>query len=86
MVRLFYLGIAVLLLSGCQGASQAVEETVRLPVQAVGAGVQAVGKGVEGVGKTATEGVVGRLLTDRSRADLLREHRELSAHTGKVES
>lgn len=86
MSRLFYLGIAVLLLSGCQGASQAVEETVRLPVQAVGAGVQAVGKGVEGVGKTATEGVVGRLLTDRSRADLLREHRELGAHMGKVES
>jgi hypothetical protein len=85
VLRLFSLGIAVLLLFGCQGASQAVEETVRLPVQAVGAGVRAIGKGVEGVGRTATEGVVGRLLTDRSRAELLREHRELSAHMGKVE-
>ena len=86
MRRLIFLGMAVLLLSGCQGASQAVEDTVRLPVQAVGAGVGAVGKGVEGVGKAATEGVVGRLLTDRSRADLLKEHRELGEHMGKVES
>lgn len=79
--------LAVLfLLPGCPGAARTVEETVRLPVEAVGSGVQAIGKGVEGVGRAATEGVVGRLLTDRSRADLARERRELAEHAGKVEN
>ncbi|MEK6712461.1 MAG: hypothetical protein AABZ64_17980 [Nitrospinota bacterium] len=49
-------------------------------------GCQGAARAVEGVGKAATEGVVGRLLTDRSRAELLREHRDLGEHMAKVES
>lgn len=74
MRRLFGLGILALLIAGCQGAPQAVDT-----------GAQAIGKGVEGLGRAATERVVGRLLTDRSRTDLLREQRELREHMGKVE-
>jgi hypothetical protein len=73
---------ALTLLLGCQDTARRVEETVRVPVQAVGSGVQALGQGVEG----ATQGAVGKLLTDRNRTELLREHRDLGEHMTRVEA
>ncbi len=80
------LALPLFWLAGCGGAAKAVEETVSLPVRAVGEGVEAVGKGVGEVGRAATEGVVGRILTDRNRHSLLREHRELGEHMKAVEA
>lgn len=75
-----------LALSGCKETAKTVDETVGVPVGIVGSGVKAVGKGVGQLGKAAEESVVGELLTDRNRHSLLREHRDLSDHLGKVES
>jgi hypothetical protein len=66
---------ACLALGGC------IDAAIRDTYEAVEKPVRAVSEGVD----TLTGGVIGKLLTDRSRRDLLRELRELRAHLAKVE-
>ncbi|MDA0999618.1 MAG: hypothetical protein O2807_03745 [bacterium] len=73
-----------LALAGCSTSSrQAAEETVTLPARAVEKGAQGIGAIGRGAGQLS-ENLVGRLLLDRNRHQLLREHRELSGHMAEL--
>ena len=72
-------------LAGCgQSAASNIDETLSLPVRGVRAGVRGIQKGVEGIGKASGD-IVSRLVTDRNRNALVREHRDMLEHLKKVE-
>ena len=57
---------------------------VEAPARGVKAGVEGIGKGVKGI-DDASGNVVSRLLTDRNRASMVREHKETLDHLKAVE-
>jgi len=71
-------------LAGCgKSVAESIDETITLPIRGVRAGVREIGKGVRGVEKTGKD-ILGRLITDRNRAALVREHRDTLAHLSNV--
>lgn len=80
--------VLAITLAGCSASPrQAVEDTVAFPARAVKKGVQSIGRGVGAIGRGANRlsgNLVGRLLLDRSRNQLLREHRQVSEHMANL--
>ena len=74
----------LLILVAAFSAANSIDETLSLLVRGVQAGVRGIQKGVEGIGKAGGD-IVSRLVTDRNRAALVREHRDMLEHLKKVE-
>lgn len=72
-------------LTACASGDRAVRETVEAPARIVGQGIKDIEKGVRDLSRGGIGETVGRLLTDRNRDALLREHRELKAHLIRVD-
>ncbi len=85
LLPLIFMAASAAALAGC-GSSAAIniEETISLPVRGVRAGVRGIQKGFEGIGKAGGD-IISRLVTDRNRNALVREHGDMLGHLKKVE-
>lgn len=78
------LAVSTATLAGCgKSAAKSVDETLSLPLRGVKAGVNETGKIVGGIGKTSGD-IISKVLLDRNRTALLREHGDTLAHLGAV--
>ena len=74
------LALYAVVIAGCsKTAIKTTDETRSLPLRGVGA----AGKVVSGIGKASGD-LINRVLLDRNRTALLREHRDTLAHLGAV--
>ncbi len=85
LLPLIFMAALAAALAGC-GSSAAIniDETISLPVRGVRAGVRGIQKGFEGIGKAGGD-IIARLVTDRNRNALIREHGDMLDHLKKVE-
>ncbi|MEE9257479.1 MAG: hypothetical protein V3V56_09980 [bacterium] len=85
LLPLIFIAALAAALAGCgKSAAKNIDETISLPVRGVRAGVRGIQKGFEGIGKAGGD-IISRLVTDRNRAALIREHGDMLGHLKKVE-
>lgn len=78
------LALYAAVIAGCsKTAVKSADETLSLPFRGVGAGVRETGKIVGGIGKAGGD-IINKVLLDRNRTALLREHRDTLAHLNAV--